>query len=610
MVQYSPLDPDRSEIRLLVLQRSRLSDPVRCTLRTVSLDTPPYFEALSYVWGDMSVKKPITVDGEEFQVTVNLESALRALRRPFRQHTLWVDAVCINQDDIPEKNIQVPQMGRLYGSAGSVIVWLGSSDPNIQLAVSWAQTYIAKKYTLASAYWAKLDARAKFSESARYEKGRACLQALEGYLDLLGLPYWNRMWTFQEFSLPQDEPLCYCGDVAFKATMVQAAQSAILQDGIGFLDQLMETSAREWSELSEEEKKERGKIKSRIESKCQVVLGNMLPPLQKMRNDWRGAENPLLYLIGATAERNCYDKRDKVYAVYGMVPEAQLVYPPDYAKPVKDVMLETTAYMINHEQAPVIWGFFELRIDRLLDTSYPSWVPDFTLVNSRTPSGGAGVAESLRRSEDAPPAKVTTDLSTAHLWARSLGTCRIVLKFDSLASNVLINQFCGLLQKGPSEALESDAGKSIRKPDTLVPRMVRAFIAHHVRQHEYSTEEILKTFDLIFDFNTPTRPIGNHCWAMIEDAAQDLTGKTLFVTEGGCFGIGVDDINDGDVVTIPPQTRAPMVFTREANTSTSGTEYYRMVGTAYIDGVMNGDLLDSDLVTTIEKQNLEEFLIH
>ncbi|KAI1766154.1 hypothetical protein GGR53DRAFT_487648 [Hypoxylon sp. FL1150] len=448
-------------------------------------------------------------------------------------------------------------MGRLYGSAGSVVVWLGPADPNIHLAVSWAQTYIAKKYTAASAYWAKLDAIAKFSESARFKKGRACLQALEGYLDLLGLPYWNRMWTFQEFSLPKDEPICYCGDVAFKATMVQEAQSAILQDGIGFLDQLVETSAQEWSKLSEEEKEERGKIKSRIESKCQVVLGNMLPPLEKMRNDWRGAESPLLYLIGATAERNCYDKKDKVYALYGMVPSVQQVYPPDYAKPVKDVMLETTAYMINHEQAPAIWSFFELRADRLTDTSYPSWVPDFGLVNSRLPSGGKGVADSLLRSEDVPSAKVTSDLATAHLWARSLGTCKIVLTFDSVFTDAFVNQLRGLLQKGPSEVLESDAGKSIRKLDTLVPRMARAFVAHHVQQHQYSTEEILATFDLIFDFKTPTRPIGNHCWAMIEDAAEGLTGKTLFVTEGGCFGICVGDVKDGDMVTIPPQTRAP-----------------------------------------------------
>ncbi|KAI4869753.1 HET-domain-containing protein [Hypoxylon rubiginosum] len=610
MVQYSPLDPNRSEIRVLVLQRGKTSDPIRCTLRTVSLDSPPYFEALSYVWGDMSVKKPITVDGEEFQVTVNLESALRALRRPFRQRTLWVDAVCINQDDIPEKNVQVPQMGRLYGSAGSVLVWLGPSDLNIQTAVSWAQTYIAKKYTSSSAYWLKLDVRAKFSESAKHEKGRASLQALEGYLDLLGLPYWNRMWTFQEFCLPDEEPICYCGDVAFRATTIQAAQAAILQAGIGFLDQLMETSAREWSQLSDEEKEERSKIKSRIESKCQVVLGNMLPPLHKMRNDWRGAENPLLYLTGTTAERNCYDKRDKVYALYGMAPAIQQVYPPDYAKPVKDVVLETTAYMINHEQAPVIWAFFELRPDRLSDTSYPSWVPDFAVVSPNTPSRGAGVADSLRRSEDAPPAKVDADLSTAHLWARSLGTCKVVLKFDSLASNVLINQFCGLLKKGPSQALESDVGKSIRNPDTLTPRMARAFVAHHVRQHEYSTEEILNTFDLIFDFNTPSRPIGNHCWAMIEDVAEDLRGKTLFVTAGGCFGIGVGDIKDGDLVTIPPQTRAPMVLTRESNISTNGAEYYRIVGTAYVDGIMKGEFLDADLAVTIEKQELEELLIH
>ncbi|KAI0169922.1 HET-domain-containing protein [Hypoxylon sp. FL1284] len=607
MVQYGTLDPDRSEIRVLLLQRGKAGDPIRCSLRTVSLDKPPYFEALSYVWGDMTVKKPITVDGDEFQATANLEAALRALRRPRKQRTLWVDAVCINQDDIPEKNIQVPQMGRLYASAGSVLVWLGPCDASMRLAVSWAYTYGARKYAAGSAYWLQLEARRAFSESARREKGRASLQALEGYLDLMALPYWNRMWTFQEFGLPGVEPLCHCGDVTFYATTVQAAQSAILEAGVGCLDQMMED---EWGKLSQEEKEERGKIKSRIQSKCEAFLKNMLPPLEKTRSDWRVAENPLLYLMSTTAERNCYDKRDKIYALYGMAPDALKACPPDYAKPIRDVVLETTAYLINREKAAVAWAFFELRGDRLADASYPSWVPDFARVNSFYPSASASVAESLRRSEDAPPPSVTADLSTARLWARSLGTCKTILKFDSTGLNVLTDQVRGLLGEGPSAELESTVGKSTRKPDFLAPRLARALVAHHVRQHEYSAEDVLKTLELMFDSETLERPVGNHCWAMMEDVARDVAGRTLFVTEGGCFGIGAAEVRVGDLVVVPPQTRAPMVLTREADSSTDEAEYYRMVGTAYVDGVMKMECFDAELAATIENGEMKEFLIH
>ncbi|KAI8948589.1 heterokaryon incompatibility protein-domain-containing protein [Xylaria longipes] len=159
MVYYEPLDPARNEIRLLVLLPGKAVDDLICTLRKVSLDSFSDFDALSYVWGDVSTKLPIKVNGEAFLITANLETALRALRKPRKRRSIWVDALCINQEDVDEKNIQVPQMGRLYSTARSVVAWLGLPNPNIELAISWMQTYVAKTLKSSSAYWLKLNAK-------------------------------------------------------------------------------------------------------------------------------------------------------------------------------------------------------------------------------------------------------------------------------------------------------------------------------------------------------------------------------------------------------------------------------------------------------------------
>ncbi|KAF8846605.1 HET-domain-containing protein, partial [Acephala macrosclerotiorum] len=132
---YTPLpvsQEDEPWIRVLSLEQGDWDDPIKCSLTPKRLRDLRYcgFGALSYVWGHASDTRPILVDGEEFQATVNLESALRHLRHNDRSRTLWVDAVCINQQDVLERNSQVLLMGKIYETAASVIIWLGESTPS------------------------------------------------------------------------------------------------------------------------------------------------------------------------------------------------------------------------------------------------------------------------------------------------------------------------------------------------------------------------------------------------------------------------------------------------------------------------------------------------
>ncbi|CAM6000725.1 unnamed protein product [Sphagnum balticum] len=122
---YQRIDLERKEIRLLELLPGEREDKVRVRLRHASLDAEPRYDALSYMWGDPSVTRSIQLDdSNKFQVTVNLENALRDLRLIDRSMILWVNAVCINQGDIEERNHQVQLMQAIYQGASVVRAWL------------------------------------------------------------------------------------------------------------------------------------------------------------------------------------------------------------------------------------------------------------------------------------------------------------------------------------------------------------------------------------------------------------------------------------------------------------------------------------------------------
>jgi hypothetical protein len=95
-MQYTKLSLPRREIRVLALHHDHdMAAPVECSLRTVSLDDTPDYQALSYCWGDPAVTESIRLEGESIQVTISLAAALRAIRYETEEAVLWADAICI-----------------------------------------------------------------------------------------------------------------------------------------------------------------------------------------------------------------------------------------------------------------------------------------------------------------------------------------------------------------------------------------------------------------------------------------------------------------------------------------------------------------------------------
>jgi hypothetical protein len=133
---YSDLDTTIPEFIILELEPAL--DPgslIVCRLQKFSFPDAPEYGAISYVWGDPSNKFSILVNDQPFLVTRNLVDILKRLRRQMGSMPLWADAICINQEDIAERNHQVQLMRDIYRSAELVVAWLGEEKDESDLAI-------------------------------------------------------------------------------------------------------------------------------------------------------------------------------------------------------------------------------------------------------------------------------------------------------------------------------------------------------------------------------------------------------------------------------------------------------------------------------------------
>ena len=98
-----------NDVRFLKVEPGELGSPIICHLHQVPLTQDIKFIALSYAWGKMNLNQTITLNRRRFKITSNLYDALDQLRSSVSDFTtsyVWIDAICINQEDTKEKEKQ------------------------------------------------------------------------------------------------------------------------------------------------------------------------------------------------------------------------------------------------------------------------------------------------------------------------------------------------------------------------------------------------------------------------------------------------------------------------------------------------------------------------
>ncbi|KAI0839515.1 HET-domain-containing protein [Hypoxylon sp. FL0890] len=306
--------------------------------------TPESYDALSYTWGTQEKTDEIIVDGKVLRITRNLRMALTKLRSPTESRCLWIDAICINQENVQERNHQVHMMKRIFSTASSVIIWLGDTEGSVYATLEM----------ILKCNWS----RGKKNLFSYPEK------SLRGLAELFSRPWWKRIWIVQEVVAAR-ETVVLLGETIFPWVMLVNICRAI---------QLAEFLTHP--------------LASMVRS-CGYQKFTVLDHFRRNR------AMPLVRFVHCTQDYQATDSRDKLYALLGMASD---ISPddiiPDYTKPVLEVFLDLVRFMVTKRHNLDIVSSARLSIS---DSSAPSWLPDWRGLNTLRPLNSEEVGGHFHR---------------------------------------------------------------------------------------------------------------------------------------------------------------------------------------------------------------------
>jgi hypothetical protein len=190
--KYKGLNP--SEVRLLKLLPGRFGTSIYVLfeVKTLTELSVPRYEALSYTWGSSDNPEDIyigTSGNYVASVTQNLTCALQHLRYEDRPRTLWIDAICVDQANLPERSSQVQRMANIYKLAERVLVWLGPEGDNSSFALKFLHSLSTKVDVDWIRYELKPSDQAKSNGEAHWSDMSAALPYGAGWCIILIIPH-------------------------------------------------------------------------------------------------------------------------------------------------------------------------------------------------------------------------------------------------------------------------------------------------------------------------------------------------------------------------------------------------------------------------------------
>jgi hypothetical protein len=334
------------EIRLIVLWPGHKLDDLVCDIIHYNLLDKPVYEAVSYTWatvyGDTALSGHISCRGKNIAITKNCETVLRTLRRRGRNRTIWVDAICIDQNNTEERNHQVKLMATIYSNASQVLACLGQGIPYYGVAVDRIMDYL--------------------EDGCNDMVKQAVAQNHQGLEAFLGIPYFDRVWVRAPVK------------TVFKASADHLSSQVLQEIALAKIVTLIagDKSTR-WT----------ANTVSKLLGLCMSL--DIQPP-SVLR--WLPASQPdsddLLDVLQRSRNCSATDTRDKVYALLGLVKQdIANAISVDYTRTPTDIFIDIAVCLLkDHGRIDVI--LYALDVDRF-KSDIPGWVPQWSLKSSYEP---------------------------------------------------------------------------------------------------------------------------------------------------------------------------------------------------------------------------------
>ena len=599
---YTPLDRATREIRLAHLAPSpNLEEQPSCSLHVVSLDENPFYEALSYVWGDPSITAPIQLrasprrspDGADhipalsalsfteahstqWPVTTNLEAALRYLRHESEVRILWIDAICIDQSNVEEKNHQVPLMKSIYSNAEAVQVWLGPPTPGSADAIAILK-HIGQGVLLH---------KIMLGDSLIGDDN------LEPVIELMERPWWTRTWVRQEVILAKRGCL-YCGFNSIDWTELPN----ILQ-----VENLVRA---EMAAISS------GRITVETWERFMSCIQSLLY-LQSMGSIYviRGChamdvELALILALGRFCSNS--DGRDSIYGFLGLMNgESARQIKPDYNMSVSEVFKDAAVHLMINLNSLVFLNLttYTPKDSRLLPTWEPSWhtldeweVEPWAYTTDRLPHYNSFNACGNKEAKFKIQHENILNLTGIQLdGVLGSGIGGVMAGRSASETSELPSEWrhlcCadGLEQSGyVAGGKASDAFWRVLLGDNF-PENIHKLSGTKWRRCQSKDEKAYQQWwnwwrdlEKHKTFNIWTSDLAS---AYDQGFLRTCHGCRFFVTKKGYFGMGPAELAGGDQVYVVAGGRVPLIL-RPLSGFHPNT--FELVGDCYVHGVMDGE---------------------
>lgn len=567
---------ETSCIRLLSV--FSIADQLVYSLSAANLNHPPPYVALSYTWDGQQRDQNFICDASTLKVSRNVCTVLPYLFQHLGPIDIWIDAVCINQDDELDKNTQVPMMHEIYTKTSKTIVWLGESDWNIDEAMKIIPKLIP------------VIAVSKDNQEAL--PGRAS-SVWTGIHSLLSKSWFDRVWIFQEAVLPDSvEMMCGTNILPLNA-MIQLIMA------------LRDASLLDW-------------VKSdRVTAPAGVLR---LMHIETYRR-WRGVGEHFSFaaLVDMGSRWSSFDPRDKIYGLLGLAENSvRAEITVDYQKKSPTgLSLEVAKHEIANEPSVVI---LHLSCNRPRAPNLPSWCPNFTvppisqLVIALARDYHAGNRNMILRkaiSARTTPFRARVESNILHIQGFTISQVDKIIPSGWIQfhhTEVDIAENCLKSMEWDDKCFR--ISRQIFKDDALEIH-ARIIIANSPNSErcvvdQQGSYELMRRLMAVLSKKEPSEYLHEiltlETWKTLPEYMQNVSAacsnRTFFTTLDGRIGLGPPNLETGDTVCVFCNTFSPFIIrSRDSGHST-------LIGEAYVHGLMYGEIFDEK-----GEENLETILL-
>lgn len=629
MSRYTALDAKTQEVRLLSLSPGNFTDPIVCTMTTASLQSRPEYSALSYVWGNVasanSSANTFDLDAHPVSATFNLLAALRHIRPSMGNQPLriWVDAVCINQQDVNERNQQVSMMRDIYACAEQVLIWLGAGDEASDAALDAVPV-------ISTAFGIQDKEKRKQLFGVMHSNSSFFFGLAERF------PWFSRIWILQEMALARKDPLVICGQKSTSWSALIKAWDAIARETFAEMGMMghgqyadNEGKTEHNSNTSEEMRKIDTNTRFDTNEEFRPMLKvDVLNELREMIQSKSKLKLSKLLRISRTSEST--DPRDRIYGLLGLLKDdnqaTSIVV--DYQKPTSEVYTDAMAHIFSLGEGPYfLSGIFLPGVDfpaphiaslppNIPQPDLPSWVPDFSRQTADKanqslgilfhPPAGAGTGGATGAGANCHNGKQLEDKITLQAEGLVVDAIEQVIPLgDSLDSCIQsLSSFEAIVAQAINQPCSS------RVNNSLVPYIQRFKASEPLwkilisnKSFNSGYDPAPSTYEEAYQNLLQQKDYVGHQQESAPDTDRSeyelclkagIGKRAIFVSQNGFVGTCVPDARHGDIATIIFGSPTAFVLRPAQKIVVSGKELlaHTLIGGAYVGGIMDGKMVD------------------